>query len=242
MFSYRYDAADSPALTGTVRIASLLVVLVLTGCAGSRGGVTDPAMAGALPPPVVATAGHRIAVDDLLEVTVLEAPELSRAYRVGTNGDIGVPLLGSVAVAGSTPREVEALLRSRLSERYMHDPQVSVELKEVSTHPIYVMGEVNRPGSFPLAGNRTMTVLQAVALGEGLAPLAAGDRAMVIRTTSSGERVKIAVNLPEVVGGRSPDVPLQANDVVFVPKDNTRAFGQGLLGALLRVVTFRAIF
>jgi polysaccharide biosynthesis/export protein len=224
-------------------VGGLLLALFASACVSSAASAVDPAvLAASSPAAASSSAPHRIAANDLLDVTVSEAPELSRAFRVGEDGDITMPLVGAVPVAGLTPREAEAAVADRLRGRYIHQPYVSIRVAEIRSEPIYVLGEVNRPGAFPLASNQTMTTLQAVALGQGLGPVAARDRAQVIRTSASGERIQIPINLSDVLNGRAPDVVLHPNDVLFVPRNNAKAFGQGLLGALVRIVTFRGIF
>jgi len=185
---------------------------------------------------------HRIGADDLLETIVLEAPEFSRTVRVSERGEISLPLVGIIPAGGLTARELEVNIAERLRESYMLDPQVTVEIKEIRSHPIYVMGEVNRPGAFPLGGTQRITVLHAVTLGQGLRPMAAKSRTVIIRTTPRGERVKIPVDLGEVLAGRASDIALQSNDIVFVPTNAAKSVASGVLTTLLRIVTFRAVF
>lgn len=225
------------------RLAAASLLVLATGCGGGRGGVEgDP-----VPLPLPASQGspsegYRIAKGDLLDVVVFDAPELSRPVRVTDQGEISLPLLGTTAAAGLTTGELEARLADGLRGRYMVDPQVTVAVTEVRSDPIYVTGEVNKPGAFPLEAGRGVTVLQAVSLSEGLAPMAAKSRAMIIRTDAAGARLRIPVNLGEVLAGTSPDMPLQPNDIVFVPRSTGRSVLSGVFGALLRVVTFRGVF
>jgi polysaccharide export outer membrane protein len=107
---------------------------------------------------------------------------------------------------------------------------------------VYVVGEVRRPGAFPLARNNGMTVLQAIALGEGLAPNAARKRTIVIRTDAAGQRVQLPVDLGDVLAGRAADVALQPQDVVFVPGSTAKSVALGVVDALVRMVTLRGVF
>jgi polysaccharide export outer membrane protein len=188
-----------------------------------------------------ASADRPIGAADLLEITVFEVPELSRTVRVSESGEISLPLLGATAAAGKTPRQLEASLRSQLQRSYMHDPQVTVEVKELGTPPIYVIGEVNQPGAFVATGRSTLTVLRAVAMAEGTKPTAAG-KLYVIRTGPNGDRVQMQVSMKDIVRGRTPDVALQANDVVYVPKSTERSLALGAIDVLVRTVTFRTVF
>jgi polysaccharide biosynthesis/export protein len=188
-------------------------------------------------------AGARTIVPrDLLQVTVFGAPELSAEVRVTETGEISLPLLGLMRAGGATPGELEAELVARLRETYMHDPHVSVQVKEEAAQPIYVLGEVNQAGAYRTTDNEPMTILRAVSLARGLKQSAASRGTVVIRTGPTGERVQLPVDLVKVLGGQAPDVVLQVNDVVYVPTNTGRAITLGLINALVRVVTFRTVF
>jgi polysaccharide export outer membrane protein len=230
--------------------ASQAACLGAQASASSAPGGAQPASAqpGALDPlgaQGVATTHdpHRtIVAGDLLEVAVFDAPELSRTTRVSDAGDISLPLIGVVLVAGKTARDIEVAVRDKLRGRYMLDPHVSVEVKEAVAQPIYVLGEVNQPGAFTPAGNARLTILQAVAVARGLKPTASRRRAVVIRASPEGDRQQIHVNLNDVVKGKVPDMVLEPSDVVYVQKNSERAVALGVVDAMLRAVTFRAVF
>lgn len=101
---------------------------------------------------------------------------------------------------------------------------------------VYVVGAVARPGGFPLSSGRDrMTVLQAVALGEGLKPTALQKKAMIIRRgrrLPSGSE-EIPVNLKKILSGHAPDPSLQANDILFIPDSaSKRALRRGAEAAI----------
>ena len=120
---------------------------------------------------------YRIGAQDLLDINVFEAPELNRSLRVSASGDISMPLVGNVAAAGLTARELEVALQRSLA-RYMKDPHVGVLVSAVESHPISVMGEVNKPGVFQVRGPKNL--LEVLSLGQGLTP-DAGDDVLVVR-------------------------------------------------------------
>jgi polysaccharide export outer membrane protein len=186
--------------------------------------------------------GRSILPQDLLQVTVFEAEELGGAFRVSDAGEIAVPLVGPINARGRTPRELEQALVAKLRATYMHDPHVTVEVKEEAPRPIYVLGEVAQPGAFSTAGQDGLTLLRAVTIARGLTPRASHKRAFVIRTMGNGDRLQMTVNLEDVLKGRAADMALQANDVVYIPKNTERAVATGVIDALLRVFTFRAVF
>jgi polysaccharide export outer membrane protein len=133
----------------------------------------------ALPDPTVDES--RIGPDDMLEITVFEAPELNHTLRVSANGEISIQLLGEVRAAGLTPRQLEIVLQELLRRTYMKDPHVGVFVRELQSHPVSVVGAVKRPGVFQIRG--TKTVLELLSMAEGLAD-DAGDTVLVMRGAS----------------------------------------------------------
>jgi polysaccharide export outer membrane protein len=124
----------------------------------------------------------RIGPDDLLQITVFEAPDLNRTLRVSANGEISLQLLGPVRAGGLTPRQLELVLQELLRRTYMKDPHVGVFVQELQSHPVSVVGAVKRPGVFQIRG--TKTVLELLSMAEGLAD-DAGDTVLVMRGAST---------------------------------------------------------
>jgi polysaccharide export outer membrane protein len=186
-------------------------------------------------------ASRPLGADDLVEVTVFEAPELSRAVRVASDGTVSLPVIGSVQAAGLEPTELASAVESRLRGAYMVDPHVSVELKEARSRPVYVLGAVNKPGAFPIDGSERFTVLRAIALGEGLQSNASGGRAFVIRTVGEN-RVQIPVDIDDVIAGKGGDPVLQPNDIVYVPNSPVKSLTRGVVDTLVRVVARVGVF
>ncbi len=201
-----------------------------------------PALAAADSIGQVSVAARRIAPNDLLDIQVMDAPEFTREVRVTADGVISLPLLGVIKAAGQTPRDLEVSLADQLRATYMVDPQVTVQVVEAAAEPVYVVGEVNQPGAFVPSGSSSLTVLQAVALARGIKPSGSQGGTVVIRTLVDGTRQEIPVSLPDVVQGRAPDLVLLPNDVVYVPTNMERSVALGVINALIRVVTFRAVF
>jgi polysaccharide biosynthesis/export protein len=121
---------------------------------------------------------YRIGPQDLLEISVFEAPELNRAVRVSASGEISLPLLGAVQAAGLTPKALEFVLQELLRRSYMKDPHVSVFMKEMQSHPVSVFGAVKKPGVFQIDGPKSL--VEILSMAEGLAE-DAGDTVIVMR-------------------------------------------------------------
>ncbi len=94
---------------------------------------------------------------DLIEITVYGAPDFSKQVRVADNGDISLPLLGNIHLAGLTIRAAEMLVQTKLADGgYFNEPQVSIFEREYATQGISVLGEVQKPGIYPLPGPRVL--------------------------------------------------------------------------------------
>jgi polysaccharide export outer membrane protein len=123
------------------------------------------------------TEDYRIGPQDLLDINIFEAPELNRTVRVSENGEVSLPLLGGIHVVRLTARELENTLAAKLRE-FLKDPHVSVMVTAIESHPVSVIGEVNKPGVFQVRGSKTL--LEMLSMAQGLAP-DAGDEVLVMR-------------------------------------------------------------
>ncbi|HEV8383776.1 MAG TPA: polysaccharide biosynthesis/export family protein [Candidatus Acidoferrales bacterium] len=174
---------------------------------------------------------YRIGPEDLLEITIFEAPEMNRAPRVSASGEISLPLLGAVRASGLTLRELESVLAELLRRNYMKDPHVSVSVKELQSRPVSVFGAVYKPGVFQVRGAKT--VLEMLSMAEGLAA-DAGDTVIVMRgagfpeghagaatVPSSGAKPEtLEINLKSLLesGDARFNVPVYPGDIVKVTR------------------------
>lgn len=138
----------------------------------------DLARASASADSVGSTADYRIGAEDLLEISVYGAPDLDRTVRVPADGKISVPLAGDLEAKGLTTRELETKVESRLRTNYMTNPHVNVFLREVQSHPISVLGAVEKPGVFQVRGAKSL--IEVLSMAQGLAD-DAGDSVIVMR-------------------------------------------------------------
>jgi polysaccharide export outer membrane protein len=150
------------------------------------------------------------------------------------------------AAAASTVSESGAVLRVKVKSLIdAHDPSANLPvfpgdvINVQDADVVYVVGAVNKAGAFVTRGNDRLTVLRALALGEGLEPTAARSNAIVLRTNARGERVEIPVDLDRVLNGQTPDIPLLAQDVLFVPTSGGKVAARATLDFIARVITFR---
>jgi len=305
---------------------------------------------------------YRIGPNDLLKITVLEAPDLSQPVRVAADGEISMPMLGTIKAAGLTPRELELVLEALLRRTYMKEPHVAVTVTEMQSHSVsvlgavkkpgvfqirgtktllemlsmaeglapdagdavlvmrgvsaefapdalpktgtksgaeasapgelpsstlsassdhaenthtieislkrlldsgdskynvpvypgdivkvkaagivYVVGDVKQPGGFPVKDNEHITVLQVIALGQGLGPTASKNRATIIRIAENGQQIEVPVRLDQIMSGKSPDLPLRPKDILFVPKSGAKSAGRAFLDTFAKWVVWRGV-
>jgi polysaccharide export outer membrane protein len=246
-------------------------------------------------------AGVKIGNGDLLEInvyTVYGAPDVTQKTRVSSTGNVSLPFVGDVRVAGLTSEKAEDVIEKAFRDgQFMNNPHVSILIDEYATQGVSVMGEVNKPSVYPVVAPRrlldllseaggltaragkmvlvtrrddpskpisvnladqkkageanidilpgdtivvptagivyvignvtkpggftmdnseSITVMQAIALAEGVKPLSKVDRTRIIRKTPTGTQ-EIPLKLSKILSAKAPDVPLLAGDVLFIP-------------------------
>lgn len=298
-----------------------LGVLCGQGIAPGTGGPTPVSVINNLP-------AQKIGPNDLLNVSVYGAPELSRTIRVGQDGNIRMPMLKTVFLAeGKMPGEMEATIAGALdSEKILVDPVVTVTVAEYVSRPIsvmgavkqpltfqaygpvtvidalsraggltqesgseillsrtqsgpdgklttltqripikqlvdaadpelnytlkggeeirvpdaakiFVVGNVKKPGSFPIRDSLDTTVLKVLALSEGLLPFANSEAYIYRREGAENGRNEIPIALNKIIERKSPDIPLLANDVLYIPDNKRKRLTTSTID---RLVTFGA--
>ena len=160
--------------------------------------------------------GYRIGPGDTLKVVVWKHDELSTQVAVRPDGAISLPLVGDVQATGRSASEIAGDVQQRLHRFYQDDPPVTVQVQEVKSYKIYVVGEVNKPGEF--APSQEVTVLMSLSLAGGFTRFADPDRIVIVRRDSRGER-RIPFDYSAVVGHGDLDenIALELGDTVIVP-------------------------
>ncbi len=213
-----------------LKFAPVLVIAgMLSGCGGKAsipmGGRLPPAERGGIITPVAAQ-DYRLGPLDTLSIKVFREPELSfESLPISLSGKISYPLLGELPVAGLSTADVARQLTNRLNARYLRNASVSVSLDRAANFTVTLDGEVRKPGVYQIPGAR-LSLLQAIALGEGLTDNAKSDEIVVIREVE-GKRYIARFDLGEIRAGRSPDPQIQQTDVIVV--------GYSSFGSLLRL-------
>ncbi len=155
-----------------------------------------------------------IGIEDVIAVNVWHEPEMSRAMGVRPDGKISLPLIGEVVAEGKTPKQLQMELSKKLSE-LIKNPDVTVIVQDIKSQKFNVLGEVQKPGVFPLT--KPMTILDAVAMAGGFRDFAKPKKMYILRRAKDGSNSKIPVNYNNVIKGNDKNVELESRDTVIVP-------------------------
>jgi polysaccharide export outer membrane protein len=149
-------------------------------------------------------SAYRLGTGDKIRVTVFGEKDLSGDFDVNDQGVVALPLIGPTKLAGKTISEAETQITASYGKDYLVNPRVNVEV--LNYRPFFILGEVQKPGSYPYVNG--MTVVNAVALAGGYTPRAKRDHIMVKRAAKAGAGEQ------EV----SEDAAILPGDVIRVPE------------------------
>jgi len=147
---------------------------------------------------------YEVGSGDVIRITVFCHADLSGTFTVDGSGIVAFPLVGNVRVGGLNTSQLQRKIVDRLEPDYIKQPRVSVEV--INYRPFYIIGEVNKPGSYPYVSS--MTVINAIALAGGYTNRARGNRLLIIRERDQ-ERLKIPAN---------PGTLVMPGDVIEIPE------------------------
>jgi polysaccharide export outer membrane protein len=140
-----------------------------------------------------------------------------------------LPLVGTIPAGGRTIGELEADIAGKLQAKYVREPQVSVFIKEFTSQRVTLEGAVRKPGIYSLTGKTTL--LQAIAMGEGMDPLANLQGIVVFRVIG-GQKMAAVFDLAAIRSGRAEDPLIYGDDIVVVdqsgPKTALRRFVESM--------------
>jgi polysaccharide biosynthesis/export protein len=167
-----------------------------------------------VPTPMELATAYQIGPEDVLEISVWKNPELSRTVPVRPDGKVSLPLVNDIKAAGLTPTDLRDQVTAKLSE-YIPAPEVSVIVREVHSRKVTVAGAVKLPGRYELKS--TMTVLEVIALAQGLTDFASRDRIVILR--QNGQKTeRIPFNYRKINDAAQQDnFLIRPGDIVFVP-------------------------
>jgi polysaccharide export outer membrane protein len=204
-------------------LTSLILAVILSGslfAQRSQGGQVSMPMPASTGTGFGSGAAGPIGAGDLLEMSVFDTPELSGKLRVSNTGDVLIPLVGSLHVAGMKAEEAQNLIRQKFIDGgYLKDPQVTVFVAEYATQGVSVLGEVKSPGIYPAFGSHHL--LDYISQAQGLTPLAGTTVTITHTGVSETQHVKLkagstptADNNPEILSGDT--IYVERTGVVYV--------------------------
>ncbi|HWY53302.1 MAG TPA: polysaccharide biosynthesis/export family protein [Terriglobales bacterium] len=211
------------------QIAIFGVCVLITGClAAQTDSIKNPnntkseAQTSSVDPgaaPTVARAHddtYIIGDDDVLAINVWKEPEVSRTVPVRSDGKISLPLAGEVQASGETPRQLEKELASKL-QSFISEPEVTVIVTEVKSQKFNILGQVSKPGSYPLTNSST--VLDAIATAGGFRDFAKQKSIYILRQNPNGGESRLPFNYKDVIKGKNSaqNIKLQPRDTIVVP-------------------------
>lgn len=156
---------------------------------------------------------------DVLSITVHDQSDLNTTTRITADGNITFPLIGTVAAEGLTIGELEASIKRLLEKDYLVTAQVLVFIKEYHARQVSVIGEVNAPGKYDMPEEKNITLLEAIALAGGFTRVADINQTQVMRVTNGVTKTMI-IRVSNITkkGQRDQDIPIEPEDVIFVPE------------------------
>jgi polysaccharide biosynthesis/export protein len=232
--------------------------LVLTGLfalLASAAGAQPPAAA-----PAAARTTYVLGADDVIGIRATDAEEISdKAIRIGANGTINLPMVGRVQAGGLTTEDLEKKLVTLLKP-FVRMPEVSVNLVEMRSQPVSVIGAVGNPGVQQLQGRKTLVEMLSLAGGVRV------DSGYSVKITRSkewgaiplrnatedptGQFTVAEVNLKEIMEAKNPanNIPIMPNDVISVPRGDmvyvvgdVKRSGGFVLGEKARISVLQAL-
>jgi polysaccharide export outer membrane protein len=178
--------------------------------AANRKG--DPTAAPSKPHDTTFVIGN----DDVLAINVWKEPDISRSIPVRSDGKISLPLVGELQAAGQTPDQLEQQIAAKLKS-YIAEPEVTVIVQQINSQKFNILGQVTKPGAYPLTNS--LTVLDAIALAGGFRDFAKQKSIYVLRQNADGGQTRLNFNYKDVVKGKdsAQNVRLQPRDTIVVP-------------------------
>src|SRR6478609_226539 len=184
-----------------------LLTVFACACASSQGGHRN-----SLAPP---TERYVLGPGDTFTLEIVGEKDLPHEYQVASDGTVDFPYVHTLKVADLEAQQVARLVRDRLiAEKVLSDPSVVVQVKEYASRKVTVLGQVAKPGSYPLLPG--MSLIQAISEAGGLTAVASGTHVSLTRKTSNNGQQTVEVDVEAISEGRGPDVPLQAGDQIYV--------------------------
>ena len=168
-------------------------------------------------PPRVDTT-EQLGPGDTVRITVFQNPDLNLEARISGKGSVSIPLLGEVVLQGMTPSAAETRIAQRLKEgNFVVNPQVNVNLVQLRSRQVSVLGLVSKPGKYPM-DDYGSKLIDVIALAGGVAPTASDQITLV--TMRNGKTEKMEIDLPAMfrTGSLEQNIEIVSGDIIFVQR------------------------
>lgn len=195
-------------------------IAFLGGSSWAQTSDPGPSQTAAVPAPAASGSAHDntyvIGADDELAISVWKEPDISRSIVVRSDGKISLPLAGELVAAGQTPSQLEQEITARL-KNYITDPEVTVIVQQINSEKYNILGQINKPGSYPLTV--TTTIVDAIATAGGFRDFAKKKGIYILRRSASGGESRIAFNYQDFIKGKNTNqnITIQPHDTIIVP-------------------------
>jgi protein involved in polysaccharide export with SLBB domain len=161
------------------------------------------------------SSNYRLSPNDVLEFKVFQEPDLDAEVRVAGDGTAIFPLIGSVNLAGKTVGEATATLRQRYLSGYLVNPQVSLIVQTYAKRTFTVLGQVQRPGTYEIVGDQSISLLEAIGMAGGYTRIADPGN-ITIRRKENGQEQVTRLNAKRDKTGLLGQFTLHPGDIINV--------------------------
>lgn len=198
--------------SSTALVPLLGALLCAFGCGSDR---VDPGYLALVEQQHELPSTGELGVGDSFELRVYGEDDLSGTFTVAADGTVNYPHVGRFQASGLTCAQVEELLAQGLKEGFLRKPSVACTITEYKSKQIFVLGEVQNPGSIPYRTD--ISIIEAFALAGGFSNRASSNSTKLTRVID-GVEVQVRVPMQEIVEGRQRNLKLLPGDIVFVPE------------------------
>ena len=193
------------------------IILALSLCSTAFAQTSPSATAASAPRPEAL-----LGVGDIVKITVYQNPDLAvDGARISENGQINFPLIGAVVVSGLTVPAAEQKIAKQLRDGgFVLRPQVTIQLGQIRSSVISILGQVGKPGRFPIEAVGTK-VSEMIAMAGGVSP--GGSDTVTLVGTRNGRPIKLDIDLPAILqsGKTELDLVVENGDVIYADRAPT---------------------
>lgn len=183
-------------------------------------------------------ASYKIGPLDALEISVFKVADLNKSVQVADDGTINYPLVGQVQAAGKTAKELEQSLEQKLGTKFLHDPQVTVLVREFNSQRVTISGSVKTSGVYAIKGQTSLMQVVAMA-GDIDTSTDSGD--IIVFRSIDGQRSAAKFDIDAIKTGKAEDPQIMPGDVIVVDSSATKVALSNVM-KVLPLATAAAVF